>query len=94
VNPADTITVEFYGMPRLLAGRQELAVPTLSPTSLSVVLAVVERTCPGLKGLVQKGGRLAPQYLLSRDGQEFVTDLSRELTPGTRLLLLSADAGG
>ena len=87
---AEHVIVEFYGVPRLLAGRAELAVP---PGLLSEVLAAVERACPRLKGLVEKG-RLAPQYLLSLDGKEFVTGLSRELVSGTRLLLLSADAGG
>jgi hypothetical protein len=91
MNPAEAITVEFYGLPRLLAGRPEL---TVAPGPLSQVLAAVERACPGLKGLIQQGGRLAPQYLASLDGQEFVTDLSRQLVPGTRLLLMSADAGG
>ena len=86
----EQVTVEFYGVPRLLAGRAELTVP---PGPLGEVLAAVERACPRLQGLVQEG-RLAPQYLLSLDGREFVTELSRELAPGTRLLLLSADAGG
>jgi hypothetical protein len=87
---AEHVIVEFYGVPRLLAGRAELAVPS---GPVSAVLAAVERACPRLTGLVEQG-RLAPQYLLSLDGKEFVTDLSRELAPGTRLLLLSADAGG
>ena len=89
--PAAQILVEFFGVPRLEAGRAELAV---AAGTVSAVLAAVERACPRLQGLVQKGGQLAPQYLLSLDGQEFVTDLSRPLPPGTRLLLLSADAGG
>jgi len=84
------VIVEFYGVARLLAGRAEL---TVRPGPLSEVLAAVERACPRLRGLVEKG-RLAPHYLLSLDGREFVTELSRNLAPGTRLLLLSADAGG
>jgi hypothetical protein len=87
---SDNVTVEFYGVPRLLAGREELAVP---PGPVSAVLTAVERACPRLKGLVEKG-RLAPQYLLSLDGREFVTELSRNAEAGARLLLLSADAGG
>lgn len=86
----ERVIVEFYGVPRLLAGRAELAVP---PGTLSAVLAAVERACPRLRGLVEEG-RLAPQYLLSLDGREFETALSRELAPGVRVLLLSADAGG
>jgi hypothetical protein len=53
----------------------------------------VEQVCPRLKGLCD-GQRLTEHYRLSLDGREFVTDLSRHLPAGTRLLLLSADAGG
>ena len=87
----DSVLVEFFGVPRLRAERAELAV---APGTAAEVLAAVERACPRLRGLVERGGRLAPQYLLSLDGQEFVTDLSHEFPVGTRLLLLSADAGG
>jgi molybdopterin converting factor small subunit len=85
------VMVEFYGVPRQRAGRSELAVPA---GTAAAVLAAVERTCPGLAGLVQPSGRLAPHYLVSLDGQRFVMDLSQELRSGDRLLLLSADAGG
>jgi hypothetical protein len=85
------VIVEFFGIPRLRAGRAELAV---APGRVAEVLAAVERTCPRLAGLVRPEGRLAPHYLLSLDGQRFVSDLREELPAGTRLLLLSADAGG
>jgi hypothetical protein len=39
-------------------------------------------------------GRLAPVYLLSLNGERFLTDLDERLPAGARLLLLSADAGG
>jgi molybdopterin converting factor small subunit len=84
------VTVEFYGVPRLRAGRAELAVPA---GTVAEVLAAVGRMCPGLVGLVNEG-RLAPHYLLSLNGQQFVTDLGQPLRAGNRLLLLSADAGG
>jgi hypothetical protein len=85
------VVVEFFGVPRLRAGRAELAV---SPGSVTEVLAAVERECPGLAGLRQADGRLAPQYLLSLDGRVFLTDLKRKVRAGERVLLLSADAGG
>ena len=50
--------------------------------------------CPGLAGLVRADGQLAPHYLVSVDGKQFVSDLQRSLRAGDRLLLLSADAGG
>jgi len=85
------VTVEFFGIPRLRAGQAEMSV---SAGTVADVLAAVERACPGLAGLVQAGERVAPHYLLSLDGAEFVSDLRRCLHTGDRLLLFSADAGG
>jgi hypothetical protein len=83
--------VEFYGVPRLRAGRSEL---TVTAGTVAEALAAVERVCPGLAGLVRAGEFLDPHYLLSIDGQRFVTDREEPLQPGERLLLLSADVGG
>jgi molybdopterin converting factor small subunit len=90
VSSGERVTVEFFGVPRLRAGRAEL---TVEARTVAEVLAAVERACPGLAGLVQ-AGRLAPHYLLSINGQRFVTDGADPLKPGERVLLLSADAGG
>lgn len=84
------VTIEFYGIPRERAGRTELRVRA---ATVADALAAAERQCPGLRDL-QAGGRLAPHYRLSVDGQRFVTEMSECVTPGMRLLLLSADAGG
>ena len=85
------VVVELYGVPRLRAGRAEVRVPA---GSVREVLAVLVATCPALAGLCRPDGRLAPQYLLSLDGERFLTDPAEELRPGDRLVLLSADAGG
>jgi len=90
VTDREQVIVEFFGIPRQRAGRAEIAVP---PGMLSDVLAVVERSCPGLAGLVE-AGRLAPHYLLSLNGIRFDAELGQDLRAGDRLLLLSADAGG
>jgi sulfur-carrier protein len=90
VTGGEWVTVEFFGVPRLRAGRAELAVEA---RTVAAALAAVERACPRLEGLV-RAGRLAPHYLLSVNGERFVTGLEEPLRPGTRLLLLSADAGG
>ncbi len=87
----ETVTVEFYGLPRQRAGRAELTVPA---GTVAETLRAVEKTCPGLAGLVQADGRLAPHYLLSVNGERFVDDLNQRLHPTDRMLLLSADAGG
>ena len=85
------VTVEFYGLPRQRAGRPQL---TVDADTAAAALVRVAAACPDLGDLVTSDGRLAPQYLLSVDGEWFVADLAEPLPTGTRLLLLSADAGG
>jgi sulfur-carrier protein len=86
-----SVIVEFFGMPRVRAGRAEL---TVSAATAGDALAAVTAACPALASVRQPDGKLAPQYLLSMDGERFVTDLAEALRSGDRLLLLSADAGG
>jgi molybdopterin converting factor small subunit len=85
------VTVEFYGVPRRRAGRAELSVDADTPAE---ALARAAEVCPGLCGVLAADGRLGTQYLLSFEGERFVTDLREPLPAGARLLLLSADAGG
>ena len=91
MSEAGLVIVEFFGVPRLRAGREELAV---SAGTVAEVLAAVESACPCLKGVRRSDGRAAPQYLLSLDGRAFLTDPAHRLRPGDHVLLLSADAGG
>lgn len=86
-----TVTVELFGIPRQCAGRAEVAVRA---GTVGELLAEVARACPALSGMIQPNGRLAPQYLLSLDGQRFLQEPHERLQPGDRVLLLSADAGG
>ena len=90
VTEPGSVLVEFFGIPRDRARCAELAVPA---GSLGEILAEVEQRCPRLTGLFL-AGRLAPQYLFSLDGQQFLTDPRVPLEPGCRLLILSADVGG
>jgi sulfur-carrier protein len=85
------VIIEFYGMPRMRAGRAELRV---SAATAGEALAAIVAACPALADLRRPDGRLAPHYLLSLDGERFVTDLAETLPNDARLLLLSADAGG
>lgn len=87
------VVIELFGVPRARAGgRRELCVEAATARQAVAELA---RCCPGLEGLLD-GDRLAPQYLLSLDGERFIRDgdLDDPLPSGARLLLLSADAGG
>ena len=85
------VTIEFYGVPRQRAGRAELAVEA---DSARTALVRIAEACPGLGPLLGPGGELLPQYRLAIDAERFLIDLSEPLSAGTRLLLMSADAGG
>ena len=62
-------------------------------SDVAAVLAAIEHRYPRLAPLLDNN-RIAPHYLLSLDGQRFLTSLTEPLPAGSRLLLLSADAGG
>jgi molybdopterin converting factor small subunit len=88
---SELVTIELFGIPRLRAGRAELAVPA---GTVGEVLAAIEQQCPALAGLRRSDGLPSPHYLLSINGERFVSDPGLPLHGGDRLLLLSADAGG
>jgi hypothetical protein len=90
MNPP-VVTVEFYGVPRARAGRREVRV---TAATAAEALAGVARVCPSLARICGENGQLDPQFLLSLDGECFVTDLTQTLESGDRLVLMSADAGG
>jgi hypothetical protein len=84
------VVIELFGLVRARAGRREIRVQA---GTAAEALAALAAACPALAG-ASVDGRLAPQYLLSPDGEQFVRDLSFSLHEGDRLLLFSADAGG
>jgi molybdopterin converting factor small subunit len=86
-----TVTVELFGAARHLAG-----VATLSARGDTVadLLRSIENSYPRLEGLVTPDGKLSRRFLVSIDGNRFVSDLSTPMPAGSRLLILGADAGG
>ena len=85
------LTIEFFGIPRQRTRCSEAAV---QGETLAEILTALEHSYPALRGLRRPDGGLSPHYLLSLDGVRFLTDPGEHLEPGSRLLLLSADAGG
>ena len=86
-----TVHIELFGVPRLRAGRASLDV---APGRMADVLAALAVACPALADLSTSAGRPSPHYLLSLDGDRFLGDADEWLPSGSRLLVLSADAGG
>jgi molybdopterin converting factor small subunit len=79
------VEVEFYGIARSRAG---VAGTAVDADTVRAALDAVVRTHPGLGDVTGK------HFLYSINGERFVTNLDEDLAGGTRLLLLSADAGG
>jgi molybdopterin converting factor small subunit len=85
------VTIELFGVPRLRAGREAVAVEA---RSLGEALAALGRACPALHPSVVDGERLSPFYLVAVNGVQFTGDAAHPLEDGDVLILLAADAGG
>lgn len=84
-----TVRVEFYGLARLRAGREELLVEA---TTVGDALAAADAACPELHAM--RAARLSPEFLVSVGGRRFTRDTSESIPDGQPLLVLGADAGG
>ena len=85
-DPGALATLEFVGRPRGLAGVDSLRAPV---GSLEEVLA----NAPGALSLVEDG-RVAPPFIVSLGGRDFVRDGSIPIGAGERVIVLDASAGG
>ncbi|MBI2918524.1 MAG: MoaD/ThiS family protein [Chloroflexi bacterium] len=90
------VTVELFGMSRLLAGQTEVELDLAGGSSLRDALAALAQEHAALVGpvLAPNGGGLHPCYALSLNGRSFAPDLDATLGPGDRVLILSTPAGG
>ena len=88
----DTIPVELFGVPRLLAGQRTLSV---TGRTLAEVAAALGVACPALVDRVidRDTGWLLDGYIFVADDQ-FTRDPSLPLTPDSSVLLVSSVAGG
>jgi len=81
-----TARLELVGLARVAMGCEALDVPV---GTLAEVLAV---TRPALELL--DGDRVAPPFLVSLDGRDFVRDARVPIGPGERAIVIDAQAGG
>ena len=86
-----TLTVEFYGIPRLRAGVPRIEIEA---TRLDEVVRELATRFPALAETCFDQGKLRTGYVASIDGRRFVSDPATALGEGDTLLILSADAGG
>ena len=90
------VTVELFGLPRLLTGKSEVRIELDNSASLRQALAALARQHATLAGRVlpTDGQGLLPPYTLSLNGQSIVLDLETPLSEGDRILILHMPAGG
>lgn len=85
------ITVEFFGVAKLKAGRPSIDVEASDVGT--VLLAVAERI-PTFADACLREGKLRPEFLLSINGRQFTSRGETPLSDGDAVLIVSADAGG
>lgn len=86
-----SVSVELFGIARSRAGVAEV---DLEANTLGEALIDLARKVPALTEAIIVDGTLAPGWLISLDGAEFLVDLETHLPPDARLLLISSQAGG
>lgn len=89
---APLVAVEFFGVPRLLAGQRSVLAAGATLAELAADLVV---RCPALAGgvLDARGGWPLEGYSFVVDDR-FTRDRTRPLTAGTSVLLVASAAGG
>jgi molybdopterin-guanine dinucleotide biosynthesis protein A len=91
-----TCTVELFGVARLLAKTKELSLSLPSGATLVDVYSALGATLPMLSGRVVSpdGSHLLAGYACNVNGLDFVRTTTAPISPGDRIFILSADAGG
>lgn len=90
------VVVEFFGVPRQLAGVAQTTVEAADDSDLRALLHAVRDRFPALSASVigaDASEVLAP-YMLSIDGRRTAHDLGERLRAGERVLILSSLVGG
>jgi molybdenum cofactor guanylyltransferase len=91
-----SVTVELFGVPRLIAKTKEVCLSLPEAATLSDVFSALAVRLPVLAGRVidaQKSA-LSSGYACNLNGLSFVRNPSVRINPGDRIFILAADAGG
>jgi molybdopterin converting factor small subunit len=86
-----SITVEFFGIPRLRAG---VASVTIEADTVNEALHNVSQLLPDWAEHCLEEGNLKPEYLMNINGVQFCKDENEKMESGDSLLIFSADVGG
>jgi molybdopterin-guanine dinucleotide biosynthesis protein A/molybdopterin converting factor small subunit len=91
-----SVTVELFGVARLLAKTKSVSLPLPVEASVAGVLAALAERLPVLVGRVidSGGAALVNGYACNINGLNFVRSPSAKVNAGDKIFILSADAGG
>ncbi len=91
------VTVEFFGIPRVRAGRADWELHLAghqNSATLEEILNALAEEFPILARDCIARGRLRDGYIANISGNQFISDPAANIAAGDHLLILSADAGG
>ena len=88
----ESVEVELFGVPRLLAGQRSLVV---TGRTLGEIVTALATSCPALRGPVieETSGWLHPGYTFVVD-ERFTRDATIPVSPRDTVLLVASAAGG
>jgi molybdopterin-guanine dinucleotide biosynthesis protein A/molybdopterin converting factor small subunit len=90
------VTVELFGVARLLAKTSKISLELMADATLSELISSLAERLPVLVGQViePETRGLTRGHACNINGQAFVRDLSTKIHCGDNVFILSADAGG
>lgn len=90
------LVTEFFGPAREIMGVPEVELELETTASARDMLRALAAAYPALKGPIidPESWSTAPYILMNLDGKETIKDADLELPSGSRVLLMSALAGG
>jgi molybdopterin-guanine dinucleotide biosynthesis protein A len=92
---SNSVTVELFGVARLLAKTPKVSLTVSDETDLGAVLAALATQLPVLVGrVIDPAGALVKGCACNLNGLNFIASPNSKVLPGDRIFILSADAGG
>ena len=89
-----SVSVELFGVARLLAKTQFVSLDLAQGATLAQVLSALAEKLPALAGRVINAEGLISGYSCNINGLTFVRAPSEKIRSGDKIFILSADAGG
>jgi molybdopterin converting factor small subunit len=89
-----SVSVELFGVARLVAKTKEVVLSLPTDATLADVFSALAKSLPDLRGRVLGADGLVPGYTCNINGLDFVRTPSKRISPGDKIFILSADAGG